>query len=107
MRYYQILVGIVNLENQIYAFQLHFFTGMKLGNAEVSIEAEINAVLLSLKLFKGDKGVGFTAHLPEVFTMLIELYKEKLVILKASESHFALSEVEQSVANTDTFHSVQ
>lgn len=94
------------MRTQIYAFQSHFFTGMKPGNAEVAIEAEINGVLLSLKLFKGGKFVSFTAHLPEVFTMLIELYKEKLVILKAAESHFALSEVEQSVANTDTLHCI-
>lgn len=94
------------MRTKIYAFQSHFFTGMKPGNAEVAIEAEINAVLLSLKLFKGGKFVSFTAHLPEVFTMLIELYKGKLVILKATESHFALGEVEQSVANTDTLHSV-
>lgn len=94
------------MRTQIYAFQSHFFTGMKPGNAEVAIEAEINAVLLSLKLFKGGKFISFTAHLPEVFTMLIELYKRKLVILKATESHFAIGEVEQSVANTDTLHSV-
>lgn len=94
------------MRTQIYAFQSHFFTGMKPGNAEVAIEAEINGVLLSLKLFKGGKFAGFTAHLPEVFTMLIELYKEKLVILKAAKSHFALSEVEQSVADTDTLHSI-
>lgn len=67
---------------------------------------EMKAILLSLKLFKGGKFVSFTAHLPEVFTMLIHLYKEKLVILKAAESHFAFTEVEQSVANTDTLHSV-
>lgn len=91
------------MRTQIYAFQSHFFTGMKPGNA---IETERNAVLLSLKLFKGGKFVSFTAHLPEVFTMLIELYKEKPVILKVAESHFALSEVEQSVANTDTLHNI-
>lgn len=80
MRYYQIMVIIGNLENQFYAFQLYFFTGMKPENAEMAIEAQINAVLLSLKLFKGGKFLSVTAHLPEVFTMLIELYKEKLVI---------------------------
>lgn len=95
------------MKNQIYAFQSHFLTeSIKPGNAEVAIETEMKAILLSLKLFKGGKFVSFTAHLPEVFTMLIQLHKEKLVILKAAESHFAFTEVGQSVANTDTLHSV-
>lgn len=95
------------MRNKIYAFQSHFFTeSIKPQNAEVAIETEMKAILLSLKLFKGGKFVSFTAHLPEVFTMLIHLYREKLVILKAAESHFAFTEVEQSVANTDTLHSV-
>lgn len=95
------------MRNKIYTFQSHFFTeSIKLGNAEVAIEMEMKANLLILKLFKCGKFVSFTADLPEVFTMLIHLYKEKLVILKAAESHFAFTEVEPSVANTDTLHSV-
>jgi len=95
------------MRNRIYAFQSHFFTGsVKPGNAEVAIETEMNAILLSLKLFKGGKFVGFTAHLPEVFIILIYLYNEKLVILNAAKSHFAFTEIEQSLASMDTLQSV-
>lgn len=95
------------MRNQIYAFQSHFFTeSIKPGNAEVAMEMEMKVIPLSLKLFKGCKFVSFTAHLPEVFTMPIYLYAEKLVISKAAESPFAFTEVEQSVANTDILHSV-
>lgn len=78
---------------------------IKPGNAEVAIEAELKAVLLCLRLFKGGKFASFTAHLPEVFTMLIQLYKDRPMILKAAESHFAFTEMEQSFGNTGKLHS--
>lgn len=84
----------------------HFSSEIKPGNAKMAIEMEVKAILLSMKLIKAGKLVNFIAHLPEAFTMLIHLRRERLVILKAAVSHFTFTRMQQSLANIDILLSI-
>jgi len=87
-------------EKQTYAFPLFLLQTYQVWKCRIVNRNRSDSSPIVMKLIKAGKLVSFTAYLPEVFMVVICLYKERPMILNAAVSHFTLPKMQHSLAST-------